>query len=120
MRKGAWKKLIVEQMKAVGTYRADFDSAVEALAGILDQRDRVYAEFKKGGCAALVEVVSDRGSVNMRKNPLLELWISLNRDALTYWRDLGLTPAGLKKIDEAAMKPQKKNALAEALAALEK
>ena len=42
----------------------------------------------------------------------------LNRTALTYWRDLGLTPKGLKAIDEKAMKPQKKDALAEVLKSL--
>jgi hypothetical protein len=42
----------------------------------------------------------------------------LNRDALAYWRDLGLTPAGLKKTDEAAMKQRKKSALGEALKGL--
>ena len=32
----------------------------------------------------------------------------MNRDALAYWRDLGLTPAGLKKINEEAMAADKK------------
>ena len=42
----------------------------------------------------------------------------LNRDALAYWRDLGLTPAGLKRIDVQSMKQRKKSALAEALSGI--
>jgi hypothetical protein len=44
------------------------------------------------------------------------VWQDLNTQALAYWRDLGLTPAGLKKLNEAALKPAvKKTALEEAL-----
>ena len=41
--------------------------------------------------------------------------MDLDTQALAYWRDLGLTPAGLKKINEAAMKEKKRSALVEAL-----
>ena len=51
----------------------------------------------------------------MTKNPLLVMWDDLNKSALAYWRDLGLTPAGLKKIDETALKKQKKTGLSEIL-----
>ena len=43
------------------------------------------------------------------------MWDDLSKTALAYWRDLGLTPAGLKRIDQTAMKEKKKNSLAEAL-----
>lgn len=55
----------------------------------------------------------------MVKNPLLVLWDDLNKSALAYWRELGLTPAGLKRIDESAMKKKKKDSLAEALREIE-
>ena len=115
MKKATWKKRIEEQMKLAGTYREHFVPVIDALAAILEERDRTREAFIAGGSEPLVEVVSDRGAVNMRKNPLLELWIALNKDALTYWRDLGLTPAGLKKIDETAMAPRKRSALSDAL-----
>ena len=40
----------------------------------------------------------------MIKNPALVLWDDLNKSALAYWRDLGLTPAGLKKLNDDALK----------------
>ena len=39
----------------------------------------------------------------------------MNTSALSYWRDLGLTPAGLKKIDESAIKGKKVSALGDIL-----
>ena len=41
----------------------------------------------------------------------LVLIMELNRDTLSYWRDLGLTPAGLKKINESALKAENKSDL---------
>lgn len=111
-----WKRTIKSKTKAMGTYQKAFDDAIDALAKILSERDEVYQQYVDQGSAALVEKVSDRGAVNMVKNPLLAIWTELNRDALTYWRDLGLTPAGLKRINESAMqKKEKGSALEEAL-----
>lgn len=115
MQASSWKRKIITQMKTVGTYQAAFLPTVDALAKLLERRDCVYEEFEADGAAALIEKVSDRGAVNRVVNPLLTLWKDLNTQALAYWRDLGLTPAGLKRIDEAAMKKPKESALAKAL-----
>ena len=111
-----WKRTIKRQTKSVGTYQKTFDSVIDALAKILAERDAVYQQFKDEGSEALVEKVSDRGARNYVINPLVTLWKDLNASALAYWRDLGLTPAGLKRINEAAMqKKEKGSALEEAL-----
>lgn len=115
MKKTAWKRKIVQQTKAVGTYKEAFEPVIITLAGILEQRDQVYEQYIEEGAEPLHEYTNKNGSTNLTKNPLLVLWDELNKSALTYWRDLGLTPAGLKKIDEQSMKPKKVSALAEAL-----
>lgn len=51
-----------------------------------------------------MEHTTKTGAVNIVQNPMIRLVNDLNRDALAYWRDLGLTPAGLKRINEAAIK----------------
>jgi hypothetical protein len=57
--------------------------------------------------------------VNIKKNPRLIVWQDLNTQALAYWRDMGLTPAGLKKLNDAALKAAKKGTpLEEALKGL--
>lgn len=110
-----WKRKAIEQMKTVGTYQDAFLPTVDALAKLLEQRDSVYDEYIAQGGEPIIEKYSDRGAVNKTVNPLMALWKDLNRDALQYWRDLGLTPAGLKRINETAMQKPKESALARAL-----
>lgn len=112
-----WIKTIKRQTKAVGTYQTNFNSVIDGLAKILAERDAVYDRYVNEGSEALIQKVSDRGAVNDVINPLLTVWKDLNTSALSYWRDLGLTPAGLKKINEAALqkKKEKGSALEEAL-----
>lgn len=111
----AWKNKIRKQIQATGTYRPAFSSVVDSLAKVLEQRDAAYQQFLAEGSKFVVKKVSDRGAVNTAKNPLLQTWMDLNAQALSFWRDLGLTPAGLKKIDEEAMKPKKQNSLEKVL-----
>lgn len=116
MDKKRWKTKIKAQMKAANTYQKFFDPTIETLAEILQQRDAAYEDFIDGGAEIVVESKSDRGAINLRKNPKLQIWSDLNNQALAFWRDCGLTPAGLKKINEAILKEDKKgSSLEEAL-----
>lgn len=115
MKRPAWKKRITDSCKAAGTYRDFFDPVIDTLAGILEKRDAVQDAFDESGGEILVEHTNKAGATNIEQNPALRLINDLNRDALAYWRDLGLTPAGLKRIDEQSMKPKKRSTLADAL-----
>lgn len=115
MDKRNWKNRIKRACVAVGTYQKPFDSVIETLAEILERRDRALEEFEEDG-ELIIEHTNKGGSTNREQNPLIRLINDLNRDALTYWRDLGLTPAGLKRInDAAALKKSNGSALEEAL-----
>lgn len=119
--RGTWKSRIKKAMEKVGTYAPSFDDAIDTLADILERRDSAYQEYLDAGGEATFEHVSDRGSVNIKKNPRLQVWQDLNTQALAYWRDMGLTPAGLKKLNEAALKTEKAgSALDEAVKAMVK
>ena len=114
-----WKKAIRKATKQAGTYKKIFDAPIDALSKILEERDRTFAIYVEGGCQSVVERVSDRGARNSAKNPLLTIWTELNRDALAYWRELGLTPSGLKKLNEQAMAAEREaSPLEKALAKL--
>ena len=52
----------------------------------------------------MIEYTNKNDSTNKIKNPLLVLIDDMTRTALSYWRDLGLTPAGLRKINERTFK----------------
>lgn len=100
MDKKGWIKNIKKAACGVGTYRDEFDTIIDSLATILEQRDVVMDKYIAEGGEPIVVHVNKFGAPNPSKNPLLSLWNELNRDALSYWRDLGLTPSGLKKIRE--------------------
>lgn len=118
MTKSAWATIITDCAKSAGTYRTYFDSVINTLASILERRDAAEEKFAEDGEEILVEHTNKAGATNFEQNPILRLINDLNRDALAYWRDLGLTPAGLKRIDEQSMKQRKKSGLAEALKGL--
>lgn len=115
MKKKTWKKRIEESCKAAGTYQPFFNSVIDTLAGIMEARDNALEKFEDTGGSTIVKHTNKGGHVNIVKNPALNMVMELNQQALAYWRDLGLTPSGLKKINEAAMKERKVSPLAEAL-----
>lgn len=106
MKAKSWKTTITKQCKAVGTMNAAFVSVIDTLADILEQRDAAYTQFVREGSKIIIERTSDRGAVNSAKNPLWVAWNDLNSQALTYWRDLGLTPKGLKAISDSIQKEE--------------
>lgn len=118
MKKTYWKKRIKEACEAAGTYRPFFDTVIDTLAGILERRDEALRQFKASGSHVIVVYTSKGGVQNLEQNPALRAINDMNSAALSYWRDLGLTPAGLKKIDDNAMKGQKKSGLSELLKGL--
>ena len=117
--KKTWKTKIKKAAEEAGTYRTYFDSVIDTLAGIMEMRDKSYELFVKSGGNTVVRHINKNGSTNLVKNPMLVVVLDCNTQALAYWRDLGLTPKGLKAIDEQAMKQIKQSGLAEALKELE-
>ena len=114
-----WKNLIKRQLSALGQTEKAYDSVISTLADILEQRDAVYQEYIDAGCEPVREYTNKGGATNLTKNPLLVLWDDLNKSALAYWRELGLTPSSYKKMTGDAPKKEKGGGLAEALKSLE-
>lgn len=93
-----WKKTIEEQIKISSEYLPAFNTTILILSEMLEERDRVYKAYIDAGARPVVEFTSDRGATNLKPNPLLRQWQEINSSALLYLRDLGLTAAGLKKL----------------------
>lgn len=120
MSKTKWKNLIIKQLTALGLQNDAYKSTVESLAAILEQRDKTFEEFQQNGGKSVIEYTNKGGSTNMTKNPLLVLWDDLNKTALAYWRELGLTPSSYKKLTGTGAKQEEsKKGLAAALASIE-
>lgn len=98
MEKKAWIKKIKAATTEVGTYNKSFMPVIETLAETLETRDNALEQFKQSGGNPIVTHTNKGGNANLVKNPLLVIVMDLNTQALAYWRDLGLTPAGLKKL----------------------
>lgn len=116
MKKSGWKKKIKDAAEQAGTYRPFFDSIIDTLADILARRDEAQELFEKSGGNILIKHTNKGGATNLEQNPALRLVNDLNRDALAYWKELGLTPAGLKKLNDSALKVETKSSFAEVLA----
>lgn len=100
MKKRAWKTRIKKACMAAGTYKPFFDYTIDTLAGVLEKRDQAAEILESEGQELIVKQTNKGGYTNTIKNPAYAVWDDLNKSALAYWRDLGLTPAGLKKINE--------------------
>lgn len=111
-----WKNAIKKQMNMLKIDVEPYEPAVETLADILVQRDKIFKEYQDEGGNPVVEYTNKAGATNTTKNPLLVLWDELNKNALAYWKELGLTPSGYKKI--TGDKPQKEKTLSGLAAAL--
>ena len=105
-------------MEEAGTYRPFFDAMIDTLADILEKREKALKQFKEEGSVIMVEQTNKAGEAYRQQNPLLRLINDYNRDALTYWRDCGLTPSGLKKINEQSLKVKKETSLEEVLSGI--
>ena len=110
MKAAAWRKRIRESCEEAGTYRPYFTSVINILADIMEQRDNAMERFQATGGNTVVAHTNKGGATNIVKNPALVVIMECNAQALAYWRELGLTPSGLKKINEKAMEAKSKKA----------
>ena len=106
---------IIKKMKALGVYHVEFSHTVDTLARTLYDYDRTLKSFEDSGGSVIIRHTNKAGATNATKNPYYLALEGMREDILAYSRELGLTPSGLKKINEASMKPEKRSMLAEAL-----
>ena len=115
MTKQGWKKRIKTAMQNAGTYKPFFDNVIDQLVEMLEKRDTIEEGYKAAGSRAVISHTNKSGATNAVQNPALRLINDLNRDILAYWRDLGLTPLGMKRLTD---KNAKEDATSEAVNAL--
>lgn len=113
-------KEIKRKMRAVGTYNISFSYTIEVLAKVLVDYQTTVETFEKTGGNIVIKHTNKNGSTNIVKNPLYLALEKLRDDIITYSRELGLTPAGLKRINDKGNEPAKKSTLASVLSELDK
>lgn len=111
MKAETYFRKIRDSMKSVGTYRKEFETSMKTLAQIYEDRDKAREDFEKSGGKFIVKHINKNGSTNLVKNPFIVMIDSFNDKILAYNRELGLTPTGLKKLNEKGLKIEKKDGL---------
>ncbi len=110
-----WKRKINKCCKDAGTYRPDIEPIIDQLADVMRRRDKAVKQFKDEGEQFIVEYENTKGAVNPSKNPLVQQINDLDALALSFWRELGITPRALKGLGEDAVKKNGKKSLSEML-----
>lgn len=91
MKARTWRKRIIASMKAIGSYQPAFNMAIDTLAQILEMRDQAAAQFVADGGMMMKTRMNRVREENAYKNPLVSVIDDLNRQALAYIKELGLT-----------------------------
>lgn len=98
MDKKLWKEKITKACNDAGTYQDYFDAIIDTLAQIMEERDIAHDKWIEEGSLPTIIHTNRAGEANSTKNPLLTLENELNSQALAHWKELGLSPVGLKKL----------------------
>ncbi len=101
MTKRQWKRKIKKACEEAGTYQDCFESIIDTLSQIMENRDKAQEQFEETGGEPVIWHTNKGGNSNLVKHPALVMVNDLNATALSYWRDLGLTPSGFKKLGES-------------------
>lgn len=104
-----YQKDVVKKMKSLKVYKKEFEHTVNMLAKALADYEAMTASFEESGGKIIVEHTNQGGAANLSKNPFYATLEKLRADILLYSRELGLTPAALKKINEGEMKAKKES-----------
>ncbi|MGN1473686.1 MAG: P27 family phage terminase small subunit [Eubacteriales bacterium] len=101
-------KKTTEDMTALGTYRVQFEPAIRMYAQMRYQYEELSREFFDTGSKVTEEYTNKAGATNERKTALYSAIEQLRRDIAQQEDRLGLSPSGMKRINEAEMKSRKK------------
>lgn len=114
MKAASYRKKIIANMIEVGTYKPEFGKVIDALAQMYEDIDTARDQFKKSGGNLIIKHTNKSGATNLVKNPFFLIIENLQANILQYNRELGLTPRGLKNINEKEMTSKKKKSKLEA------
>lgn len=99
-----FREKIRASCRTVGTYKEEFEPLISRLADYYLRSKQLDALYVSSGAQPMVKA---KGSGLAVKNPILDEKDRLARLILDIERELGLTPAALRKINEAALAEKK-------------
>ena len=114
-----WEAKIRQMLKASEIEPKKYAPLIQTLASILEKRDLTLEHFELSGGKPVVMYTNKGGKSNPVKNPYIVLWDDLNKSALAYWRELGMTPSSFKKTTGGTPVVEMESGLAAALKSIE-
>lgn len=107
---------IRKSCETLGTYKPEFDPVITRLAEFILRKADAETLFRKSGGHIIIEQTNKSGAKYLTRNPFLSEIDAVNKSILDLEKELGLTPAALKKIhDEQLAKSDADDPLAAAI-----
>ena len=116
MNANGYKRQIIERLKSLSLYKPEFTPTIERLASLYVECDQIDEQYEADGACPVIMHTNTTGKTNPKKNPILEARDTVYTQILSHERELGLTPAALKKINESILKTKQVSGFASALA----
>ena len=104
-----------DQMQALGVYKPEFEPIIEIYSQLREQYNILTQRFIDSDYD-----FKEYTNTGTKKAPIVTTLEALRKDILAYAAQLGLTPQGLLKADDAAFKKPKSSALASMISELNK
>ena len=92
------KKATIKNMKALGTYRKEFDHLINIYANMLYQYILYEEEHAANDYKFADWYVNKAGAENLRKLPIINVMETLRKDILSYSDKLMLNPKALGEV----------------------
>lgn len=105
----------VEALKALKTYRVEFTPLICRYSEMRVQLEILMQQWYGLGCAITEPYTNKAGATNQRKTALYQSIEELRRELFDVENALGMTPVGIKRINQAALKGKTASKLEEAL-----
>ena len=109
------RRLIVERMTALGVYKPQYGALIGRTAKLYVKLDELEQEYEKSGRSRFVEYTNKAGATNLVPNPHIRAIEDAYAELLVHERELGLTPAAMRKLGEASTAAPKKSPLEAAI-----
>lgn len=94
-------------MTALGIYKPQYAALIERTAKLYLKLEELEAEYAKSGAGRFVEYTNKAGATNLVPNPYIRAIEEAYAELIVHERELGLTPAALRKIATAEEAPSK-------------
>ena len=94
---------IRDACRGVGVYREEFETLIARLAELYVRANLAKDQWRAEGSPFYVAQKNKGGGKYYTKHPLLKEIDDTERTILTLEKELGLTPAAIRKINEAAL-----------------